>query len=156
MTATLPPEDDFDDLDAEIALAIAAKEERKSLTIKQKRLAVLSRSTHPDAELERQILTAIIRRMEEGIVWHTVAATALFHTQTCMTCGARHGLFMGWMSEQHHKTDPSARRLLKGKPIEPLPERIEEHDQGFCEMCSDCAECCLIINQATGGQHENG
>lgn len=149
MTQVLDPDDDFADLDAEIATAMAAKAETNVLSTKKRRLASLASSKNKEAQYEHDCLLAEIRRMEDGIVWHTVSATALFHVQTCLMCDSRHRFFIGWMAEQHHKTDATARRFLKGKPVEDLPERIEEHNQGTVEMCSDCAESILIINAAT-------
>jgi len=155
MTQVLEPDDDFADLDAEIATAMAAKAEHSAIASKKQRLASLSSSRSKEAQYEHDVLLAEIRRMEEGIVWHTVAATALFNTQTCLMCDSKHRFFMGWMAEQHHKTDATARRFLRGKPLEDLPERIEEHNQGSVEMCSDCAESILLINAATKGQPDS-
>lgn len=146
------PDDDFADLDAEIAVAIAAKSEKQTLDQKRKRLATLEpRRKYPEAGLEYDVLLSEIRRIEEQFVWHSVSATALFHKQHCATCGAEHRFFMGWMTEQHHKTDKSARRLLKGRPQEELPERTEDHDMGQVEICSDCAESVILINLAAKG-----
>jgi hypothetical protein len=144
-------DDDFSDLDAEIAAAVEAKAERSAIATQQKRLAALSKRSSPDTELERQELLASIRRLEEGIVWHTEAAVALFHCQTCTTCGSRHRLFMGWMTSQTHLRDASCRRLLKGRPVESLPVKIEDHDQGKVELCADCVECVLLIDKASAG-----
>lgn len=142
------PIDDFADLDAEIAQAMEAKAERAALAAKRKRLEILARRGTPDAEIEHRLLLAVIRKVEDGMVWRTEDAVVLFHTQTCLTCGSRHRLFMGWMTGQAHITDRTAHRLLKGRPPQPLPIRIVEHDLGPAEMCSDCAESCLIIEKA--------
>lgn len=72
--------------------------------------------------------------------WHTVAAIALFHTQFCTTCCDTHKFFMGWYAEQMHRTDKFARRLVKGRPVEPLPARVEEHNTGNVELCAFCVE----------------
>jgi hypothetical protein len=125
-----------------------ARTERTKLAAQRKRLDALSRRGTPDAEIEHRLLLAAIRKVEEGLVWHTDSAVALFHTQTCAVCESRHRFFMGWMTGQSHVTDRTARRLIKGRPVEPLPTSIEEHDMGHSEMCSNCAEACLIIERA--------
>lgn len=147
-----PDDDDFSDLDAEIASTLAETAERKQLAERRKRLAALSKSTNPDKILEYTSLLAEFRKFEAAIVWQAVSATALFHRQHCLMCGSEHRFFMGWMEEQRHRTDATARRLIRGKPLEDLPERIEDHFMGDCEMCSDCAESVLLINKAVKGQ----
>jgi hypothetical protein len=142
--------DDFSDLDDLLAEATAATAEEKRLKQARKRLASISRSTHESADSERAQLVAEIKRLEEGRVWLTVGAVALFYTQTCAMCAAKHRLFMGWMTEQKHASDPNARRLTAGKPVEQLPERTEFHDQGLVELCYDCVECVIAIDVATG------
>lgn len=139
---------DFSELDEILADAEAQAATRRALAAKQKRLTSLARSRNPDHELERAQLIAAIRQLEEGVVWTTVAAVALFAAQHCEVCGSEHRFFQGWMAEQQHRRDPTARRLLAGKPIEELPERIEIHCEGKVPMCADCAEAQLAINAA--------
>lgn len=140
MQPTQEYEDDFADLDAIIATGEAKRAESRAIMAKQKRLAKGNLT-----EDERLTLTAELRAWEDAYVWTTVAAVALFHTQACVTCGHKHRFFMGWMTQQNHKRDPNCRRFVRGKPIEPVPRRIEEHSQPAAEMCSDCAEACLVI-----------
>ena len=149
-TETIDEADDFSDLDDLLADATAATAEEKRLKQARKRLASISRSTHESADSERAQLVAEIKKLEEGRVWLTVGAVALFYSQTCAMCASKHRLFMGWMTEQKHASDPNARRLTAGKPIEALPERTEFHDQGLVELCYDCAECVIAIDTATG------
>ncbi len=137
MTAILDTDPDFDDLDEIIAEAAIRKQEHTTLAAKQKRLASLHNKQSADAELERQELTAAIRRLEEGVVWNTVSKTAVFKSQHCLNCGSCHTLFVGWMTEQRHRNDKSCRRLLAGPPVESLPVRREElwEDTPFCIHC---------------------
>ena len=143
-------EDDFSELEDLLAEATRATAEDRALKAARSRLARISTSNRPEAQFERDSLIADIRRLEEGRVWLTVGTVALFHTQTCAVCGAKHALFMGWFGEQKHTSDPNARRLLAGRPIERLPERREDHFQGTVEMCGECCESQLAINIATG------
>jgi len=79
--------------------------------------------------------------------WYTTAAIALFYSQHCSMCSDDHKFFIGWMTEQKHKTDSHARRLIKGKPIEQsLPARVEVHDMGSVSLCATCVE----IDKAIG------
>lgn len=137
MTTILDTDPDFDDLDEIIAEAAIRKQEHTALAAKQKRLSALSNKQSADAELERQELTAAIRRLEEGVVWNTVGKTAVFRTQHCLSCGATHTLFVGWMTEQRHRHDMSCRRLLAGPPVESLPVKREE----MCEESTICTLC---------------
>lgn len=145
--ATLDPESDEFDLDADIAEALIQTQGKTELERKRKKLARMK-----EGNAERDLLLADIRKMEEGIVWRTAEAVALFHTQTCTTCGSKHKFFMGWMAGQDHIHDKTCHRLIRGKPIESLPEKIVEHDMGSVEMCSDCVEACIIINSAIKGE----
>lgn len=134
---------DFADLDA----IIAETEERKRTksSIKGKLTKLAHGGLTPD---ERARLQAEVREYEDHHVWRTVAAVALFKTQTCACCGSHHRFFEGWMTAQDHRSDPNARRLVRGKPVEiDLPQRIQEHTHGACEMCSNCAEAQLIIDR---------
>jgi hypothetical protein len=142
--------EDFSDLDELLAEATAATAEERRLKAARRRLAYISRSNHEQAAGEKAELVAEIRRLEEGRVWLTVGAVALFRRQSCVTCGGKHDIFLGWMAEQKHASDPNARRLTAGKPVEKLPERVEFHDDGGVELCSDCVESVLAINVATG------
>lgn len=135
-------DDDFSDLDAIISEAEAKKHEKRSLESKQKRLAKGGLS-----EDERVTILAEIRRYEDTYIWETTAAVALFHTQHCTTCGHDQRFFVGWMTQQDHRRDPNCRRFTRGKPAGTYPERIEAHAQPPVEMCSDCAESCLVIGQ---------
>lgn len=129
-------EDLFAELDAIIAESSAKSKAEADLKAKQKRLATLARQGKEG--VERDSLLAEVRRLEESIVWRPVSATALFHVQRCTSCGAVTRFFMGWMTEQQHRTDPTGRRLTRGKPIEDLPQRYEEHDQGPVPFCGQC------------------
>lgn len=142
--------EDFSDLDDLLAEATAATAEERRLKAARKRLAAIARSTHDAAPSERAELLAEIKRLEEGRVWLTVGTVALFRRQACETCGSKYTMFAGWMTEQKHASDPNARRLLAGKPVETLPERVEVHDEGVVEVCIDCVECCIAIDVATG------
>lgn len=108
--------------------------------------ALLDDSSEDDA-LER--LFAEVQRPE--FEWQTAAAVALFHKQTCSQCTDEHKWFIGWMTEQKHKTDKFARRLTKGRPIEAnLPARVEVHDMGFVPLCATC----VLIDKAIGVIHD--
>jgi hypothetical protein len=144
MSAPTLAEDDFSDLDAIISEAEERRASAHALTIKQKRLSRGSLS-----EEDRIVLLAEIRLLEDAYIWHTTAAVALFDTQACANCGHTHRFFQGWMTAQQHRRDPNCRRLIRGKPVEPLPERIEEHQHGFVEFCGDCAESYLLVCRIT-------
>lgn len=139
MTATLPPDTDpdFEDIDALVAEALCKQSDKQALLVKQKRLAAISGRKSGDAELERQALTAAIRRLEESIVWTTVGCVALFDSQHCANCGSTHTVFVGWMTLQKHKHVNTCVRLLAGKPIEPLPVTRNEHWHRV-PLCIDC------------------
>jgi hypothetical protein len=136
--SSTPDEDDdlFAELDAIIAESTAKSAAESSLKAKQKRLAQLTRQGKEGPE--RDSILAEVRRLEEAIVWRSVSATALFWTQDCAWCKRTTRFFQGWMTEQHHRTDPTGRRLIRGKPIEQLPERIEEHQMGTVPFCGHC------------------
>jgi hypothetical protein len=142
-------EEDFSDLDELLAEATAASEEDKRLKAARKRLSKVQKSNHPNADTEALALVAEIRELEAKRIWLTVGCVALFHTQTCATCGAHHAFFQGWMTAQQHLTDPNARRLVKGRPVEKMPETREDHFQGVVEACSNCIECVIAIDEAT-------
>jgi hypothetical protein len=138
MTAILDVEfEDFENLDRIIAEAEERKGKQTSLAAKQTRLARLQSKHSADAELERQILIADIRRIEEGFVWTTVSRTAVFRSQRCLACGRTHTVFNGWMTEQRHKADHTARRLLAGAPVGTLPVRREEMWEDV-DLCVEC------------------
>ena len=139
---------DLDELEEFLADAERRVKEKSQLEQKQARLKRLMHSKSPDHELERQQLLASIRRLEEGIVWQTTANVALFYAQTCTMCGGRHRFFAGWMTEQLHKTDPNSRRLLAGRAIESLPSRLEIYEQPPVDICSNCAESSIAIDNA--------
>jgi hypothetical protein len=138
MTAILESDfEDFENLDRIIAEAEERKGRQTSLAAKQARLTKLQSKHSADAELERQVLIADIRRIEEGFVWTTVSRTAVFRSQRCLTCGRTHTVFNGWMTEQRHKADHTARRLLAGSPVGILPTRREEMWEDV-DICVDC------------------
>lgn len=143
-------EDDFSELDNLLAEATQATADDKALKAARKRLGKVAKSHHPEAESERNRLVADIRRLEEGRVWSTVATVALFHSQTCSSCGSKHTHFEGWFTEQKHVTDPFSRRFVAGKPVEALPARREDHDQAPVEACTNCIECVIAIEVACG------
>jgi DNA-directed RNA polymerase subunit M/transcription elongation factor TFIIS len=131
------------------ARAKVAEDER--LKAAKKKLSVISGSKHPAAQDEIFALLAQVRALEAKRVWTTQARIALLHTQTCATCGSHHEMFMGWMLEQTHSTDKTARKLVacKVEDLElDLPERKEEHFQGTVATCGDCVECVIAINLA--------
>lgn len=143
--------DDLDELDLLLADVTKASTEDKKLKAARKRLAEISGSDHPAAAGEQLALMADIRRLEEGRIWVTVARIALFHTQTCDTCGSDHAFFAGWMNEQKHISDITARRLTKVIETDPhFPERREDHFQGHIDACHNCVESVMAINIATG------
>lgn len=139
----------MEDLDAEIAAAVLVKSRALALARAKREL----KAGAYGADLSE--LAEAVRHLEEGVVWNTVDEVALFHSQTCGTCGSRHRFFMGWMVGQNHATDRTAHRLFRdhehGRHAPPLPQRIQEHDMGTVEVCSDCVECCLAIDAAARG-----
>jgi hypothetical protein len=151
----LLPEEDS--LQALLRRATAASAEERRLKEARRRLAAISGSGHPAAAGESIGLLEEIRRLEEGRVWITHARVALFHTQTCLTCNSRHAFFMGWMLEQKHIHDKTARKLVAehaaGKTLR-LPERREDHFQGVSETCDNCVESVIAINIASGQAEE--
>jgi hypothetical protein len=142
--------DDFSDLDDILAEATRETEEDKRLKAARKRLSHILKHDHATKEDEKLQLLAEIRKLEENRVWLTIGVVALFHTQECATCGNKHAFFHGWMTEQKHLSDPNARRLLAGRPVQKLAERREDHFQGMIDCCSNCVECVIAINAATG------
>lgn len=144
-------DDSFADL---LKRATAATAEDRRLKESRKRLAAISMSGHPAASGESAALLADIRKLEEGRVWITHARVALFNTQMCLTCESKHEFFIGWMLEQRHISDKTARKLTRqqiGEGEKPLllPERREDHLHP-CEVCSNCVESVMAINRATG------
>jgi hypothetical protein len=146
----LDEETDFGDLDELLAEATKQTTEERRLKDARRRLSRVVKSGHEASQGEQLELLAEIRRLEEGRVWLTTEAVALFRRQFCVSCGNSHTYAMGWMTGQKHASDPNARRLLAGKPVEKLPERSEIHDEGMTEFCIDCVECIMAINRATG------
>jgi len=144
MSIIAETEEDFGDLDQMLVEIEATERASADVAAKRRRLKKDKLS-----EDERQRLTAEVRTFEALFVWRSTANVALFATQHCAVCGHIHSLFQGWMTSQDHRTDHFARRLIKGRTVG-LPERREEHDQGTVEMCSDCADACLIINDVMG------
>lgn len=137
---------DLDDDFADLNVIIAEDEQRRAA----KRHAAGSKARLAKGGLDDSERIALERELDEWVTkhtWQVVANIALFHTQTCASCGSLHRFFMGWFTQQDHRTDKNARRFVAGKSHEPLPERIEHHAQGSVEMCGNCAESCLIINQ---------
>lgn len=130
--------------------ATAKSAEEKRLTQARKRLAHISKLDHATKEDERISLLSEIRKLEEGRVWLTVGAVVLLHDQVCGVCGSKHEFFVGWFTDQRHASDPNCRRLVRGKPIERLPERVEHHPLGTVEICANCAESQLAMNIAFG------
>lgn len=147
----LDVDEDFDDLEQIIAESEQTRAANAELKAKHKRIAQLAKNKSGDRELEYNDLVAYVRKFEEGLIWKNVSAIALFNVQTCSLCGEKHSFFVGWMTEQRHKRDPNTRRLIRGKPIEMLPERVEENNYGPTEMCNNCVECVLAINAAVSG-----
>lgn len=147
-----PPDDDLSELNEILDDAMAAKAAAASLQVKYGRLKRLSGSHHPDHLAEKQALIAAIRRLEEGIVWITTSNVALIQTQHCMTCGTEHQFFLGWWTEQQHKTDSTARRLVKGHTIENIGEKVERHPIEPVECCAACIEAVISINAAASGR----
>jgi hypothetical protein len=135
-------DDDFSDLDEIISRDESKRAENRHIAAASKRLAKGGLS-----ETDRIALLAEVRRYEDTHIWTTVAAVALFHTQECLGCGHRHRFFLGWMTQQDHKRDTHCRRFIRGKPIETVPTRMEEHIQPPVEMCGDCAECSIELLQ---------
>ena len=136
------PEDDFTELDA----IIAEGEERRqadnarkaaSRRVKDRRLT----------EEEQLIALAEQRRLEDLYIWQPIANVALFKIQKCITCTHPHTFFQGWMILQQHRSDSNCRRYIAGKSGV-LPSRTEYHDAGSVELCSDCVEACIIIDNA--------
>lgn len=132
--------DDFSDLDSIIADAETERAAKRGIAAKRSKL-----STNLSDD-ERLKLTAEVRRHEDTYVWQTVAAVALFHSQHCASCDHTHRFFMGWMTLQQHRTDPNCRRYCRGR-AEAVETRIETHAQADVEMCADCAEAQLEIEQ---------
>lgn len=149
-------EDDADDmaeLHALLAEATAASAADKQLKQARQRLRAIARKAHPAKEGEQAQLVAEIHELEQKRIWMTVGCVALFKTQTCTACSSKHSTFQGWMTEQTHASDPSARRLIAGRPAERMPERREDHtEQVAC--CSDCIECVIAINSVTDWSQE--
>ncbi len=127
MSQTLPPDDDdLSDLDADLVEAVQAREARIQHAKLVKDFKTASRGAAIALQHELEFFT-----------WRTISATALFHKQTCAFCNTEHKFFMGWMSEQTH-IHTAARRLVKGKPLETLHERVEVHDYGTVCACAFC------------------
>jgi hypothetical protein len=144
-------EQEPDELDMLLQEVTAASAEDKRLKAARKRLAEISDSKHPAAAGEQAALISAIRKLEEGRIWITTARLALFHTQICDTCGADHSFFQGWMNEQKHVSDRTARRLIPWREGDtPMVERREDHFQGHMDTCHECVESVIAINIATG------
>lgn len=137
-----------DSLEALLRRATAATTAERRLREARKRLNS-SRSN----EIADRLLWEI-HRLEEGRIWLTVARLAIFDTQLCTTCGSRHEFFRGWMYEQRHATDKTARRLtteLTSSAPPRLPERREDHHAQSVEACGNCIESQIAINLAASG-----
>lgn len=138
----------LDDLEAYLAVEMSKRDHAKSLARKYVRYKQIAKSQHPDHLGEKAELISSIRKLEDEIVWRTVGAVALVHTQVCLACGAEHAWFEGWMTDQTHRSDPNARRMIAGKPIETLPERVERHKMPAVDACAFCVESQIIIGEA--------
>jgi hypothetical protein len=141
-------DNDFADLEALLAHATAATAAEKRLKEARRRLAKVSRSGHDSSNEEGKRLLAEIRELEMGRVWVTEEAVALFYRQTCTMCQSAHVWFEGWMTGQKHATDPNSYRMIKGKPVEALPERTQYHES-TCEVCYNCVETIIAVDMAT-------
>lgn len=161
MTKILETDDDgspflpeSDPLELLLRRATAATAADRRLKQARKRLASISGSGHPAEAGESQRLLWEIRRLEEGRVWITVARLAVFDTQVCDTCGSRHEFFRGWMLEQRHTGDKTARKLVAHAPADGqpklLPERREDHAAAHVDVCGNCVESQIAINIASG------
>lgn len=139
-----PTVEDFSDLDEIISAQEARRAARGGIALKRHRLT----NAHNMRIPERELLQAEVDQYDRMFVWETTACVALFDVQTCAACGHRHRFFRGWFESQQHRSDSNCHRLVRGKSADiSLPRRIEEHQQGACEMCDDCAESCLVIDQ---------
>lgn len=141
-------------LEAALVRAEAKVDAEREIRHRYVRLKALSKSRSEDHVMERQQLLASIRELEEGIVWTTTAAVAIVDQATCKSCGQTHRFFQGWMTEQVHKRDHTARRLLAGKPNGFLPAKVEYHETGDTDDCPDCVEAGIMIDTAAGRWRE--
>lgn len=136
-------EDDFADLDAIISEVETRRSAKGNIASKYKKLAgsELTREA-------RQILQSEVEIYERLHVWLPTASVALFDSQVCETCQHKHRFFKGWFESQQHRTDPNCKRLVRGKSVDgTLPLMIEEVSHGKVEMCGDCAESGILIEQ---------
>lgn len=123
-------ESGVDELDQMLAEAVEKQAAEIEFKRRKKEMARL-----PVAE--REAAMKEYQRLSDARLWLPRANVALFHSQRC-ACGKDHAMFAGWFAEFRHKTDPFARRLVRGKSIESLPERMEIQFQGQVEMCVEC------------------
>ena len=81
--------------------------------------------------------------------WITDAAVVLIHEVGCMCCLQVEQTCQGWFTSQHHRTDKHARRLVKGRPQGTFPIRVERHQHGSVDICANCAESQVLIEEAS-------
>jgi hypothetical protein len=82
--------------------------------------------------------------------WITVAAVVLIHETRCLCCQQTSRHSQGWYTAQKHTSDKFANRLTAGKPIgHGLPMRVEHHQLPDVEICANCAESQILIEQST-------
>ena len=126
---------DFDDLDALLA---EAKVDQKK-TVRQ-----LNAQVHKELDSLEALLDEATRPKP---VWETDAAVVLIHDQLCLSCLTVSSHCIGWFASQKHSTDPHARRMVAGRPIGKFPLRVEHHKQPDVDICANCAESQIRIEE---------
>lgn len=84
--------------------------------------------------------------------WETIAAVVLIHEQHCIACQQTSRISQGWFTAQKHTSDKFANRLLAGRPIGSLPLRVERHKMPDVDICANCAEGQIMIEQAMASE----
>lgn len=138
MTATLPPQEDFDDLDSLLAEAVEVAEARK--------LARKKGTRTPPA------VAAIVREADAEMTWTPQFAIARF-VETHCSCGASHRQFDGWFIVSQHKREPSSRRFLRSDNHHNLPawQFTAQEDSSYCVECLEGEALPLaVIDQLLG------
>jgi len=91
-----------------------------------------------DRTAESDSYAALARSIENELRWTSRALVTVFTTQTCATCNSQVESLTAIMVEQEHKTDASARRLLRSVVNHPLLPRRRESWHESVEVCAHC------------------
>lgn len=133
---------DFDELDSLLNEAFETQRKTAQLRERQRKLA----SGGEDLDMEE--LIADIARLEDTVMWRSVANVALLRVADCAVCGNVTEWFEGWFQEQVHRNLRDSRRLVSGRHPGGYPVHIERHFAGKFATCPACLEKHPALNTA--------